>query len=237
MGWPPFFSGDAQFAYRIWKALGYPDDHPQVIRAACELKKLEHETENDVRIEPCFRRFGTTAIVAICLHESGISENHPALKKSAEWLIEKEIRFRGDWIHKNPAKVEPSGWVFEFNNKWNPDVDDTAMVLLALRKIPTDDPQKRDECFQRGLKWMMTFQCKTAGGRRSTRIAPKIFSKKFRSPIITPCSIPNVPTSPRAFWNCSATKNWNRNHLQIHRAIEFIREHQEPDGSWYGRWA
>ena len=71
--------------------------------------------------------------------------------------------FRGDWIHKNPAKVEPSGWVFEFNNKWNPDVDDTAMVLLALRKIPTDNPQKRDECFRRGLKWMMTFQCKDGG--------------------------------------------------------------------------
>ena len=49
--------------------------------------------------------------------------------------MEREIRFAGDWIHKNTAKVEPSGWVFEYNNKWNPDVDDTAMVLLALRKI------------------------------------------------------------------------------------------------------
>ena len=122
------------------KALGYPDDHPQVVRAAHELKKLEHETEDSVRIEPCFSPVWDTAIVAICLHESGISDDHPQLKRAAEWLIEKEIRFRGDWIHKNPAKVEPSGWVFEFNNKWNPDVDDTAMVLLALRKIPTDNP-------------------------------------------------------------------------------------------------
>ena len=145
------------------KALGYPDDHPEVVRAARELKKLEHETENDVRIEPCFSPVWDTAIVAICLHESGISEDHPALKRAAEWLMEREIRFCGDWIHKNPAKVEPSGWVFEYNNQWNPDVDDTAMVLLALRKIPTDNPQKRDECFQRGLKWMMTFQCKDGG--------------------------------------------------------------------------
>ena len=56
---------------------------------------------------------------------------------------------------KNPVNVEPSGWVFEYENKWNPDVDDTAMVLLALRQIPTDNPAKRDECFQRGLKWMI----------------------------------------------------------------------------------
>ena len=77
--------------------------------------------------------------------------------------MDREVRFRGDWHYKNPADVEPSGWVFEFNNKWNPDVDDTAMVLLALRKIPTDDPQRRDECFQRGLNWMLTFQCKDGG--------------------------------------------------------------------------
>jgi squalene-hopene/tetraprenyl-beta-curcumene cyclase len=54
--------------------------------------------------------------------------------------MEKEIRRRGDWITRTPPKVEPSGWVFEYNNKWNPDVDDTAMVLLALRQIATDNP-------------------------------------------------------------------------------------------------
>src|SRR5438876_349527 len=141
------------------KALAYPDDHPQVLRAERELKKLEHETEHSVWIEPCFSAVWDTAIVNICLRESGLPGDHPALKRATEWLITKEIRFRGDWQYKNPAKVEPSGWVFEFENKWNPDVDDTAMVLLALRKIATDDPKRRDECFQRGLKWMLTFQC------------------------------------------------------------------------------
>ena len=62
-------------------ALGYPDDHPEVVRATRELKKLEHETADSVRIEPCFSPVWDTAIVAVCLHESGISENHPALKK------------------------------------------------------------------------------------------------------------------------------------------------------------
>ena len=145
------------------KALGYPDDHPQVVRAAAELKKLEHETEQSVRIEPCLSPVWDTAIVSICLRESGVPADHPALKRAAEWLMAREIRFRGDWIYKNPAKVEPSGWVFEFDNKWNPDVDDTAMVLLALRLVATDDRQQRDECFHRGLTWMMTFQC-TDGG-------------------------------------------------------------------------
>src|SRR6476620_7873542 len=104
------------------KALGYPDDHPQVVRAERELKKLEHETENSVRIEPCFSPVWDTAIVAICLAESGVPATHPALAKASSWLMDKEIRFRGDWKYKNPVDAEPSGWVFEFENKWNPDV-------------------------------------------------------------------------------------------------------------------
>jgi squalene-hopene/tetraprenyl-beta-curcumene cyclase len=77
-------------------------------------------------------------------------------------MMDREIRFRGDWYHKNPVDVEPSGWVFEYNNKWNPDVDDTAMVLLALRQVATPDRAKRDECF-RGYNWMLTFQCRDGG--------------------------------------------------------------------------
>ena len=145
------------------KALGYRDDHPQVFRADARVEKTGARNRGSVRIEPCFSPVWDTAIVLICLHESGVSENHPQMKKAAEWVMEKESAFIGDWIHKNPAKVEPSGWVFEYNNKWNPDVDDTAMVLLALRKIPTGNPKQRDECFQRGLKWMMAFQCKDGG--------------------------------------------------------------------------
>ncbi|MCL5097394.1 MAG: squalene--hopene cyclase, partial [Candidatus Omnitrophica bacterium] len=119
------------------KALGYPDDHPEVRRAEQELKNLEHETEESVRIEPCLSPVWDTAIVAVALRESGLPEDHPAMAKSAEWLLDKEIRFRGDWQFKNPTRVAASGWAFEFENKWNADVDDTAMVLLALRKIPT----------------------------------------------------------------------------------------------------
>ena len=79
------------------KALGYPNSHPEVLRAERELKKLQHETRDSVRIEPCFSPVWDSAIVAICLHESGIAAQHPALRKCAEWLMDREIRFQGDW--------------------------------------------------------------------------------------------------------------------------------------------
>jgi squalene-hopene/tetraprenyl-beta-curcumene cyclase len=218
------------------KALGYPDDHPQVVRAELELKKLEHETEDEVRIEPCFSPVWDTAIAVICLHESGLPEDHPALQRAADWLMEREIRFYGDWVHKNPAKVEASGWVFEFNNKWNPDVDDTAMVLLALRKIPTNDPRKRDECFQRGLKWMMTFQCKDGGWAAFDKDCTKNILDKVPFADHNAMLDPECADITARILELLGYENWNPEHQQIREAIDYVKSQQEADGSWYGRW-
>jgi squalene-hopene/tetraprenyl-beta-curcumene cyclase len=218
------------------KALGYADDHPQVLRAERELKNLEHETETSVRIEPCFSPVWDTAIVAIALHESGIDGGHPALKKAGDWLISKEIRFRGDWAIKNPAKVEASGWVFEFNNKWNPDVDDTAMVLLALRKIPTTDVKLRDESFRRGLNWMMTFQCRDGGWASFDKDCTKSVLEKVPFADHNAMLDPECADITARILELLGYEKFSRNHSQVVKALDFIRERQESDGSWYGRW-
>jgi len=218
------------------KALGYPDDHPQVLQLKRELKKLQHETEQTVRIEPCFSPVWDTAIVTICLAESGLPADHPALKRSTEWLMEREIRFRGDWQYKNPAKVEPSGWVFEYANKWNPDVDDTAMVLLALRKVATDDRQKRDECFQRGLKWMMTFQCKDGGWASFDKDCTKGVLEKVPFADHNAMLDPECADITARILELLGYEGWSVEHPQVQKALRFLREHQEEDGSWYGRW-
>jgi squalene-hopene/tetraprenyl-beta-curcumene cyclase len=218
------------------KALGYPDDHPEVLRAERELKNLEHEDENTVRIEPCLSPVWDTAIVAICLRESGMPEDHPALKKSAEWLMGKEIRFRGDWIYKNPVDVEPSGWVFEFENKWNPDVDDTAMVLLALRQIPTDNPRKRDECFKRGLKWMLTFQCKDGGWAAFDKDCTKGILEKVPFADHNAMLDPECADITARILELLGYENFSVDHPQVQKALDYLKNEQEEDGSWYGRW-
>ena len=218
------------------KALGYPDDHPQVVRAERELKKLEHETEQSVRLEPCFSPVWDTAIVNVCLSESGLPANHPALTRATKWLMDREIRFLGDWQYKNPAQVEPSGWVFEFANKWNPDVDDTAMVLLALRKVPTNDRQKRDECFQRGLKWMLTFQCKDGGWASFDKDCTKGVLEKVPFADHNAMLDPECADITARILELLGYEGWSAENPQVQKALRFIREHQEEDGSWYGRW-
>jgi squalene-hopene/tetraprenyl-beta-curcumene cyclase len=218
------------------QALGYSEDHPEILRAVRELKKLEHETADDVRIEPCFSPVWDTAIVTICLRESGLPADHPALNKATEWLLDREIRFAGDWVHKNPAQVEPSGWVFEYNNKWNPDVDDTAMVLLALRQVPTENPRRRDECFQRGLKWMMTFQCKDGGWAAFDKDCTKNILEKVPFADHNAMLDPECADITARILELLGYESWSLNHPQVAEALAFVKSHQEDDGSWYGRW-
>jgi squalene-hopene/tetraprenyl-beta-curcumene cyclase len=218
------------------KALGYPDDHPKVLRAERELKKLEHEEKDIVRIEPCFSPVWDTAIVTICLRESGVPADHPALKTATEWMMGKEIRFRGDWQYKNPVDVEPSGWVFEFENKWNPDVDDTAMVLLALRQVPTDHPKNRDECFERGLKWMLAFQCKDGGWAAFDKDCTKGVLEKVPFADHNAMLDPECADITARILELLGYEGFFVDHPQIQKALEYLRDQQEEDGSWYGRW-
>ncbi len=218
------------------KALGYPNDHPEVVRATRRLKGLEHETRDSVRIEPCFSPVWDTAIVTICLHESGISSDHPALKQAVDWMMDKEIRFDGDWRHKNSANVEASGWVFEYENKWNPDVDDTAMVLMALRKVPTDNPRRRDEVFQRGLKWMLTFQCKDGGWAAFDKDCTKSVLEKVPFADHNAMLDPECADITARILELLGYENHSISDPQVQRALAYIRSQQETDGSWYGRW-
>jgi squalene-hopene/tetraprenyl-beta-curcumene cyclase len=218
------------------KALGYPDDHPQVVRAERELKNLEHEEEDTVRIEPCFSPVWDTAIVTICLRESGIPADDPRLKQAVEWMMAKEIRFRGDWYYKNPTNVEPSGWVFEYENKWNPDVDDTAMVLLALRQVATDDRSKRDECFRRGLNWMMAFQCRDGGWAAFDKDCTKSVLEKVPFADHNAMLDPECADITARILELLGYEGYAVTHPQVVKALQFIRDHQEEDGSWYGRW-
>ena len=218
------------------KCLGYADDHPQVKRAWYELKKLQHETEDSVRCEPCFSPVWDTAIVAICLRESGVPADHPQMQKAADWLIDREIRFKGDWVHKNPVKVEPSGWVFEFKNEWNPDVDDTAMVILALRKIALADRRKRDESIQRGLNWMMAFQCKDGGWAAFDKDCTKSILEKVPFADHNAMLDPECADITARILELLGYEGWDVKHPQIRDALDYVKAQQEPDGSWYGRW-
>ena len=111
-------------------ALDYAQDHPDRVEAIRHFESLLIETEDRFIFQPCVSPIWDTAICAFAMGEAGVKDD-PRLTRAADWLISKEVRRKGDWSIKRPD-TEPSGWAFEFANEFYPDIDDTAMVLLAL---------------------------------------------------------------------------------------------------------
>ena len=119
------------------KCLGHTDDSPLVQRAMNELDKLGIRENGTLRLQPCKSPVWDTAIATLALRSVGVSPRHPAIRNAVGWLLSREVRHPGDWSLRSPD-LEPSGWPFEFANEFYPDVDDTAMVLLALsQSLPT----------------------------------------------------------------------------------------------------
>ncbi len=133
------------------RALDYADDSPEVRKAADELAALEIEEADTLRLLPCTSPVWDTAIAMNALVEAGTPPDAPALVNAARWVLGREVKLRGDWSVKRP-NLEPGGWYFEFANEFYPDIDDTAMVMMALSKC-AEVPGKLD-AMRRGLSWL-----------------------------------------------------------------------------------
>ena len=181
------------------------------------------------------RRFGIQPSTIISLADSGLSPEHPALQKAAEWLVNKEVRIRGDWAVNNPHP-EASGWAFEYNNVYYPDTDDTAMVLMALRLVRPEDSQSLNDLFRRALGWQLSFQCRDGGWAA--------FDKNVTTPWLEdmPFADHNAILDPTCSDLTARTLEllgyigFDRNAKCVRDAIEYLVATQDDDGSWYGRW-
>jgi squalene-hopene/tetraprenyl-beta-curcumene cyclase len=130
------------------RSRGYADDSPVIQQQLAELERLVIRERGTVRLQPCKSPVWDTALTVIALRDAGVPREHPAIQRAVAWLLSKEVRRRGDWSFARP-QVEPGGWFFEFHNEFYPDVDDTAMVLIALSR-----------CVPEGLgtTWSLDFQ-------------------------------------------------------------------------------
>jgi squalene-hopene/tetraprenyl-beta-curcumene cyclase len=217
------------------RALGYSTQNAVYQKAAKDFAGLFVDDPEDFRIQPCLSPVWDTAINMISLAESGLPAEHPVLQKAANWLIDKEVRIRGDWSANN-AHPEASGWAFEYNNVYYPDTDDTAMVLMALRLVKPQDQQSLDELFSRALAWQLSFQCGDGGWAA--------FDKEVTTPWLEdmPFADHNAILDPTCSDLTARTLelfgyiDFDRGHPSVPRALQYLIDTQDDDGSWYGRW-
>lgn len=217
------------------KVLGYSKDHPVFQKAIRDFEELFVDDPEDFRIQPCLSPIWDTAINIIALVEAGLPADHAAIQKAASWLESKEVRIRGDWAFKN-THPEASGWAFEFNNEFYPDTDDTAMVLMALRLAEPADREELRILFERALAWQLSFQCRDGGWAAFDKDVTKHWLEKV------PFADHNAILDPTCSDLTARTLEllgyigFDRSKPVVRRALRQLRETQEPDGSWFGRW-
>jgi squalene-hopene/tetraprenyl-beta-curcumene cyclase len=217
------------------RCLGYSVDDPQLIRALDEFEKLGIEEEDTFRMQPCKSPVWDTAYALFALGEAGVPKTDPRMVRCAEWILQKQIRTAGDWKVKNP-QGQPGGWAFEFNNEFYPDVDDSAMVCLALTQVEHPNGRYQRESVQRAIDWIFSMQCKNGGwasfDKNNDRMVFQYVPFADHNAMLDP---PTVDITGRIL-EMLAAYGYTQEDRRVKKAIQFIRSEQEADGSWFGRW-
>jgi squalene-hopene/tetraprenyl-beta-curcumene cyclase len=216
-------------------ALGHGPDDSLTSREIREFGRFEIEEEDTIRLQPCVSPVWDTCIAMVALEEAGVPADHPALVKSAEWILSKQVLGSGDWQVKN-QDAAPGGWVFEFRNDFYPDVDDTAFVLMALQRVKFPDPARMEAAVRRGIQWLLSMQNRDGGWAAFDRDNNKGFLCNIPFADHNAMLDPSTADVTARVLECLGRFGWSANHPAIQRAVEFLLKDQCEDGSWFGRW-
>jgi squalene-hopene/tetraprenyl-beta-curcumene cyclase len=217
--------------------LGYDVEHPIMQRGLRGLDRFTITEEGPAgpvrRLEACQSPVWDTVLVMIGLADAGLPSDHPALVKAGEWVLGEEIRGPGDWQVRRPS-VAPGGWAFEFDNDNYPDTDDTAEVVLALRRAALPAAEAKP-AIERGLRWLAGMQSKDGGwgafdADNTRALVNKLPFCDFGA-VIDPPSADVTAHIVEAF-----AAEGQADHPAVRRGVIWLLKAQEKDGSWFGRW-
>ena len=227
------------------RALGYDVSDPVVRRGFQAIDNFMVESETQCWAQPCVSPVWDTGLAVRSLTDSGLACDHPALVRAGEWLLEKQILSYGDWSVKNP-QGQPGGWAFEFENSFYPDVDDTAVVAMALQDITLPDEPLKKRAIARAVRWIATMQCKNGGWaafdiNNDQAWLNDIPYGDLRA-MIDPSTADitgRVLEMHGRFANDLELANSYATDLtsyRLSRGLNYLIQEQESDGSWFGRW-
>jgi squalene-hopene/tetraprenyl-beta-curcumene cyclase len=224
-------------------AAGYPVDHPLLERGLSGWDRFTVHEEGPggpVRwMEACQSPVWDTALALVALADAGVDAGHPALARASRWLLGEEVRIKGDWAVRRP-RTPAGGWAFEFDNDYYPDIDDTAEVVLALRKCSSAGTHGEltgsvNAAAGRAAWWILGMQSEDGGwaafdaDNTSTRVARLPF-----------CDFGAVTDPPSADVTAHVLEMLAGEGLgctpAAQRGLRWLLDAQEADGSWFGRW-
>ncbi|NIF77001.1 squalene--hopene cyclase [Paraburkholderia sp. Cy-641] len=222
----------------MYDVLGYPADHPNRAIARKSLDKLLVVKDDEAYCQPCLSPVWDTSLVAHALLETGEKHAEQAAEHGLEWLRPLQILdVRGDWISRRP-NLRPGGWAFQYNNAHYPDVDDTAVVVMAMqRSAALTQSDAYREAIARAREWVVGMQSSDGGWGafepENTQYYLNNIPFSDHGALLDP---PTADVSGRCLSMLAQLGELPQGSEPTRRAFDYMLNEQESDGSWYGRW-
>ncbi|MFB2921106.1 squalene--hopene cyclase [Aerosakkonema funiforme] len=217
------------------RCLDYDVNDPIVERGLQAVDRFAVETEDIYWVQPCVSPVWDTALVMRSLLDSGIAPNHPALVRGGEWLLSKQILDYGDWAVKN-KQGKPGAWAFEFVNRFYPDVDDSAVVVMALNGVQLPNEELKQAVIARAVAWIATMQCRDGGWAAFDLDNNADWLNQLPYGDLKAMIDPNTADVTARVLEMLGRGNFSIDPSNFDRALNYLKNEQEAEGCWYGRW-
>ncbi|HEY0393140.1 MAG TPA: squalene--hopene cyclase [Candidatus Elarobacter sp.] len=219
------------------RAIGYDAGDPVVVRGWSAIGGFTITANGAYRVQPCISPVWDTGLAVRALADAGVARDDPRLVNAVSWLLDKQIVARyGDWFVKNRAG-KPGGWAFELENSWYPDVDDTAVVAMALAAVEHPDEPRVRGAIARAAQWVATMQCRTGGWGAFDVDNDKEWLNRIPygdlKAMIDPSTADVTARVLEMIARCGLR---DFSEARFGRALAFLLNQQELDGAWFGRW-
>ena len=222
----------------MFAVLGYPEDHPQRAIARKSVEKLLVVHEREAYCQPCVSPIWDTGLTAHALLEVGGERAIGAVKKGLDWLVPQQVLdIRGDWIARRPD-LRPGGWAFQYANPHYPDVDDTAVVAMAMDRTENLSGRKYfDGSLARAREWILGMQ--SANGAWGAFDADNEYYYLNNIPFADHGALLDPPTedvTARCLSMLAQFGETVEKSPAVACAVDYLKRTQLAEGSWYGRW-
>ena len=217
------------------KCLDYDANDPIIERGLKAVDNFAIEIENSYCVQPCVSPVWDTAWAIRALIDSGFAPNNAPIVKAGEWLIEKQILDYGDWNVKN-KQGKPGAWAFEFENRFYPDVDDSAVVVMALYQAKLPNEELKKQAINRALNWIATMQCKPGGWAAFDLNNDQEWLNAIPYGDLKAMIDPNTADVTARVLEMLGACNLSIQPNNLEKSLDYLLKEQETEGCWFGRW-
>ena len=221
----------------MFHVLGVPEDHPDMVTAKSALEKLVARNGDEGFCQPCLSPVWDTVLSAHALLEA-TQDDSADVERALDWLKPLQVLdFKGDWAHKRPD-LRPGGWAFQYKNDHYVDLDDTAVVVMAMDRTRNKTGTRRfDEAIDRAVEWVLGMQS-TNGGWASFDVDNESYYLNHipfadHGALLDP---PTADVTARCLSMLGQLGHTAESSDAVRRSVDYLLREQHPEGSWFGRW-